>query len=125
MRLALMAIAAAGLFGTAVPAFAVALPDGTYYCAMYSGSMLMHLGDIAISGDYYEGPAYDGNYEGAYPFEVTSDNTINWGGPLGGFEGDGMEVVSSVLKRDGTDIAFDIMIAMPSGNYSTVSCSPE
>ena len=81
--------------------------------------------DIEINGDTYQGPAWDGNYEGRYPFEVTDSNTINWGGPLGGFEGDGMEVVSTVLKRDGTDIAFDVMIAMPSGNYSTVSCSPE
>lgn len=125
MRRASLLVVLAGLFGATAPALAVTLPDGTYYCAMDSGSMLMHLGDIEISGNSYQGPAYDGNYEGRYPMEVTSDNTINWGGPLGGFEGDGMEVVSSVLKRDGTDIAFDIMIAMPSGNYSTVSCSPQ
>jgi hypothetical protein len=114
-----------GLAGIATPAMGAALPDGVYYCAMYSGTMLMHLGDIAISGNTYQGPAYDGNYEGSYTYEVTDGGTINWAGPLGGFDLDGNTVVSTVLKADGNNVAFDVMIQLESGNFSTVSCTPE
>jgi hypothetical protein len=110
----------------ASPAFADALPDGTYICNLYSGGTLMNLGSIRISGERYEGPAYDGNYEGQYGYELTDAGTINWGGPRGGFEGDGQKIVSSVVTDAGDGNAgFDITIEMPSGNFTTVSCGPE
>ncbi len=125
MRFVSVAALVVGLFAISLPSHAASLPDGVYRCSMYSGSMLMHLGDIEISGDSYQGPAYDGDYEGAYDYEVTDGGTINWGGPMGGFDSGGNEVVSTVLKRNGDDIAFDVMIQLESGNFSTVSCARE
>ena len=122
MRGILVLVLTAGL---ATPAFAAALPDGVYRCQMYSGSMMMHLGDIAIAGNSYQGPAYDGQYEGSYTYERTKKGTINWGGPLGGFDLDGNTVVATVVTGSGDTIGFDVTIELESGNFSTVSCSPE
>lgn len=121
-RLAFFALTLAVL---PLAARAASLPDGTYVCQLYSGGMTMNLGSIEISGNSYRGPAYDGNYEGSYPLQVTDAGTINWGGPLGGFEGEGQKVVSSVLTKDGNNTALDVTIQMPSGNFTTVSCIPE
>ena len=118
------AFAFAALFST--PTFAAALPDGTYTCNLYSGGMLMNLGSIEIAGNSYRGPAYDGNYEGQHPYELTDGGTVNWGGPMGGFEGDGQTIVATVQTDAGSgQTGFDITIQMPSGNFTTVSCVPE
>ena len=122
MRSILVAVLTAGL---ATPVLAAALPDGVYRCQMYSGTMMMHLGDIAIAGNSYQGPAYDGQYEGSYTYERTKKGTINWGGPLGGFDLDGNTVVATVVTGSGDTIGFDVTIELESGNFSTVSCSPE
>ena len=106
-------------------ASAARLPDGIYRCQLYSGSMLMHLGDIEIAGSSYRGPAYDGNYEATYEYELTDSGTINWSGPMGGFDSGGNRIVSSVLVGDADRPAFDVTIQLPSGNFSTVSCTPE
>jgi hypothetical protein len=106
-------------------ASAAQLPDGVYRCQMYAGNMMMHLGDIEILGTTYRGPAFDGAYEGSYEYELTDAGTINWGGPMGGFDSGGNTIVSSVLKRDGDRAAFDVTMQLESGNFSTVSCSPE
>lgn len=125
MRLKLLAVVAASSL-IAVPASAAALPDGTYTCNLLSGTMLMHLGSIRITGNSYEGPAYDGNYEGQYGYEMTDAGTIHWGGPMGGFEGDGQTIVSSVMADAGNNqVGFDVIIRMPSGNFTAVSCVPE
>ena len=125
MRLKLLGlIAATSIF--AGPAAAAALPDGPYTCNLLSGSMLMNLGSIRISGNSYEGPAYDGNYEGQYDYELTDGGTVNWGGPMGGFEGDGQKIVATVTTDAGNgQIGFDVTIQMPSGNFTTVSWVPE
>ena len=107
------------------PASAANLPDGTYICQLYSGGMMMNLGSIEISGSTYRGPAYDGNYEGSYPFELTDAGTINWGGPMGGFDSGGNTIVSTVLVKDGNQQAFDVTMQLESGNFTTVSCIPE
>jgi hypothetical protein len=120
-----VALLVAVLAVTTTPALAATLPEGVYRCELYSGTMLMHLGDIAISNNSYQGPAFDGAFEGSFPFEVTDSGTINWGGPLGGFSTGGNTVVASVLTLNGTDTAFDITIQLESGNFSTVSCSPQ
>ena len=109
----------------AISAQAAELPDGLYRCEMYSGSMLMHLGDIEIAGSNYRGPASDGNYDGTFEFQLTDAGTINWGGPMGGFSSGGNTVVSTVLTGDAARPGFDIMIQLQSGNFSTVSCSPQ
>ncbi len=106
-------------------AWAAALPDGIYRCQMYSGSMLMHLGDIEVSGNVYRGPAYDAKWEGDFGYELTKAGTINWGGPMGGFDSGGNTIVSTVATRDGDRPAFDVTIQLESGNFSTVSCIPE
>lgn len=115
---------AALAFGASSAAWAATLPDATYRCEMYSGSMLMHLGDIEVVGNTYKGPANDGNYEGTYEYELTSDGTINWGGPMGGFDSGGNTIVSTVVKDNGGSPAFDVMLQLESGNFSTISCSP-
>jgi hypothetical protein len=122
VRFILAAAASLAIISISLPAHAATLADGTYRCELYSGTMIMHLGVIEISGDSYQGPAFDGNYEGVYPFEVTASNTINWGGPMGGFDTGGNKVVSTVLTRNGSDIAFDVMVQLESGNFSTISC---
>jgi hypothetical protein len=107
------------------PALAAALPDDTHSCNLYSGGMLMNLGSIEITGNSYRGPAYDGNYEGQYSYELTDGGTVNWGGPMGGFEGDGQKIVATVVTDAGSgQTGFDITIQMPSGNFTTVSCVP-
>jgi len=106
-------------------ASAAQLPDGVYRCQMYAGNMMMHLGDIEIVGNTYRGPAFDGAYEGSYEYKLTDAGTINWGGPMGGFDSGGNTIVSSVLKRDGDRAAFDVTMQLESGNFSTVSCIPE
>jgi hypothetical protein len=121
--LALAACASFALVAGAMTASADNLLDATYRCEMYSGSTLMHLGDIEISGSTYRGPANDGNYGDAYDYELTDAGTINWGGPMGGFDSDGNTIVSTVLKQNGDRQAFDITMQLKSGNFMTVSCS--
>ncbi len=125
MRIVSGAAVVTGFLAMTFSSAAASLPDGTYRCELYSGTMLMHLGDIAINGNTYQGPASDGNYEGTYEYELTDSGTINWGGPMGGFDSGGNRIVSTVLKRNGDDLAFDVMIQLQSGNFSTVSCSRE
>lgn len=104
------------------PAAAAELADGRYRCVISS----YHLGDIEIDGSVYRGPAFDGKFEGDYPFELTEGGTINWGGPLGGISLAG-KVVSTVITDAGNDRAgFDITLQnTDSGNFQTVSCFPE
>ncbi|HEV7251797.1 MAG TPA: hypothetical protein VGN97_01660 [Mesorhizobium sp.] len=116
-------LAALALVGMAGQGLAAQLEDGTYRCTL---GMNAHMGDIEISDGAFRGPAYDGDYGEAYPLEVTDAGTINWGGPLGGLSSGGNTVVSTVLKdAGGGRVGFDIMIQLESGNFSTVSCSPE
>ncbi len=108
------------LAGIAV-AHAAGLEDGTFRCVIGSA----HLGDIKIEDGQYQGPAYDGNFEGSYPLEVTESGTINWGGPLGGISASG-KIVSTVLKdAGGGRVGFDIMIQNDRGNFQTISCYPQ
>lgn len=104
----------------AVPASAAAyeMPDGDYRCSI--GSFV--LGVIKLENGSYQGPAHDGNYEGAYPFEVTESGTIDWGGPLGGMSSGGNKVLGTVIVRDGDALAFDITLQNSRGNFQTVSC---
>jgi hypothetical protein len=109
-------------FATVGPAASAELPDGRYGCWISS----MMLGQIEIEGGVYRGPAFDGKYEGDYPFALTEAGTINWGGPLGGMSSDGNTVVSTVLKDAGDGkIGFDITIQNNRGNFQTVSCAPD
>jgi hypothetical protein len=103
----------------AMPAARQTLPDGLYDC--WIGNM--NLGQIAIQDSAYSGPAFDGNFEGAYPLTVDGP-TITWGGPLGGISATG-PVVSTVVKgqEDGSVSGFDIMIQnSESGNFQTITC---
>ncbi len=109
--------------GATLSAAGATLPDATYRCEMYSGNMLMHLGDIEVVGNTYRGPASDGDYGPAYKYKLTDAGTISWGGPMGGFDSGGNTIVSSVVKSGGDNLAFDIMMQLQSGNFSTLSCS--
>lgn len=102
-------------------AAAVELADGLYGCTLSS----YFLGDILIEGGTFRGPAFDGEFGDAYPFEITEGNTINWGGPLGGLSADGNQIVSTVLRNaGGGKIGFDITIQNARGNFQMVSCAP-
>jgi len=103
----------------AVPAAAQSLPDGLYNCWISN----MNLGQIAIQGGAYSGPASDGNFEGAYPLTIDGP-TIIWGGPLGGVSATG-PIVSTMIKgqADGAVSGFDITLqSNESGNFQTVTC---
>lgn len=102
-------------------AAAAELKDGSFTCTL--GSMI--LGQIELEAGMFRGPAFDGEFEGDYPFEVTASGTINWGGPLGGLSSDGNTVVSTVLKKAGDRIGFDITIQNARGNFQTISCYPD
>lgn len=122
MKKYLSRVLAGALVLLAVQAHAAELADGTYRCTIGS----YHLGNIEIGGGMYQGPAFDGNYEGSYPLEVTESGTINWGGPLGGISSGGNTVVATVLKdAGGGTVGFDIQIQNASGNFQTISCYPE
>ena len=102
-------------------AAAADLKDGSFTCHL--GNMV--LGQIELEAGMFRGPAFDGNFEGDYPFEVTGSGTINWGGPLGGLSSDGNTVVSTVLKKAGDRIGFDITVQNARGNFQTISCYPD
>jgi len=102
-------------------AAAASLEDGSFTC--YLGSMV--LSQIELDAGMFRGPAFDGNFEGDYTFEVTGAGTIDWGGPLGGLSSDGNTVVSTVLKKAGDRIGFDITIQNARGNFQTISCYPD
>ena len=105
----------------AFPVGAADLADGAYVCTLSS----YMIGVIEVDGNVYRGPAFDGNYEGDYAFEVV-DNVILWGGPLGGLSSGGNRIVSTVLKNAGGGrVGFDITIQNERGNFQTISCSPE
>lgn len=102
-------------------AAAADIEDGSFTC--YLGNMV--LGQIELDAGMFRGPAFDGKFEGAYPFEVTASGTINWGGPLGGLSSGGNTVVSTVLKKAGDQVGFDITIQNSRGNFQTISCEPD
>lgn len=118
-------LALIALLAASGPIQAAGLPDAVYRCQLYSGSMMMHLGDIEIAGTQYRGPAHDGNFEGWHPLQVTESGNIIWGGPLGGLSSGGNSVRDTVLTLDGTATAFDVTVQLPNGNLSTVSCLPQ
>jgi hypothetical protein len=115
----LIAVLATGIVGAAS---AADLPNDVYHCTLST----FYLGAIEIEGSVYRGPAFDGNYDGDYPFQLTSDGVIIWGGPLGGVDSDGNVVVSTTLKdAGGGRFGFDIIIQNDRGNFQTISCGPE
>jgi hypothetical protein len=96
------------------------MPAGLYDC--WIGSM--NLGQIALKGDKFRGPAFDGRYEGPAGRYAMSGPTIDWEGPVGGISLAGA-IVSTVAKGwdDGTLSGFDVTLQnAESGNFQTVSC---
>ena len=84
----------------------------------------MNLGQIAMKGDKYRGPALGADFEGpSLPF-TTDGPAITWGGTLGGITAAGTIVSTIVLgNEDGTVNGIDITLqSNQSGNFQTVSC---
>lgn len=76
LKLAVLAALAAAI---ASPALAGGmLPDGTYDCMLDNGYLA---GSMEIVGNSYKGPAFDGKYEGAYPFETGPQGGLFLKGP--------------------------------------------
>jgi hypothetical protein len=90
------------------------LPDGDYDCLSEMGSLM---GTIRIDGDSFAGPAYDGQYDGSYPFS-TSGGTVIWGGALEGLDSGGNSVASTVIRDGG----IDIVVHTSGGNFERISC---
>jgi hypothetical protein len=102
-------------------ASAAELADGLYDCTIGSA----FLGTIRIAGGMFSGPAFDGQFEGDYPFDASDGRTINWGGPLGGITEEGTVVSTVLTDVGGSRTGFDITIRnKSSGNYQTINCAP-
>ena len=96
MTLKIVAVAAL-LALLASPALASGqLPDGTYQCTMDE-----HLqGEMIIAGKTYQGPAYDGQYDGTFPFTIV-DNNIDLQGTKGIYEDPTIQFIGALLVDDG------------------------
>lgn len=105
-------------------ASAATLPDGPYDCSMYSGGMLMGFGTVEIAGATFRGPAYDGEYGPAAPYELGPEGVILWGGPFGGFDSDGYKVVSSVFGGEASPgrPIFTVTIQTPRETFQQIEC---
>lgn len=101
------------------PGGAGGLPDGTYSCIYLSGGMLMHLGEVVISGDRYGG--FSGGRRGAY--SVGADGAVEFSDGFAGMP-DGFEVSSSQWRAGPTPM-LAISITSPSGNRIDLDCEPQ
>ncbi|HEX2258087.1 MAG TPA: hypothetical protein VHG92_15570 [Afifellaceae bacterium] len=123
-RVVLHAAFAAAFMVSAGTAGAGTLPDGEYDCSMSSGGMLMGLGTVEIAGSTFRGPAYDGQYGPAAPYDVGPEGVILWGGPFGGFDTEGHKVVSTVVVAENTSGRpfFRVTVETPRGTFQQFDC---
>lgn len=86
--------------------------------------MLMGFGTVEIAGSTFRGPAYDGEYGPAAPYELGAEGVILWGGPFGGFDSDGYKVASTVLMPENTPGRpfFRVTIETPRGTFQQIDC---
>lgn len=103
----------------------LSLPNGTYYCGISNGGMVFFTGEIELKDGFFRGPAFDGHYGEWYPMETTPEGAVVWGGPLAGFETDSARVVSTAIKSDGGNPAFDVLLQMENGRFLSNSCVPK
>jgi hypothetical protein len=106
----------------ATPALAAGkLPDGTYDCTLDNGYIA---GSIEIDGMTYKGPAFDGNYEGAYPFEVGDDYGLFLKGPVGGYTDPGYQFIGALVVKNGDEPAIELHVKQDgSDNVHFVTCT--
>jgi len=116
--------AASLLFAFVSPALAAGgLPDGTYDCYMDGYGN----GSIVIKGDTYQGPAYDGQYDGVFKYDVASGGNITWHGTLGLYGDPGIEHIGSLVVRGDRDLpAIEIHVRLQgSDNIHIAVCNIE
>lgn len=100
------------------------LPDGTYHCEVYLLGMFLNLGDISIKGNVYSGPAYTGQPQQGYNYELNTNGEITWLGPLGGFTSGGNSISLTQVTADTPDDAsFDIIMRQPHGAFTAATCT--
>ena len=106
----------------ATPVFAAGkLPDGTYDCTLDNGYIA---GSIEIDGATYKGPAFDGNYEGAYPFAVGDDYGLFLKGPVGGYTDPGYQFIGALVVKNGDEPAIELHVKQDgSDNVHFVTCT--
>ena len=111
------------LGAVAAPAFAAGnLPDGTYDCMLDNGYIA---GSMEIDGNMYKGPAFDGAYQGAYPFEAGADGTLVFKGPVGGYTDPGYTLVGALVVKEGDHLSIELHVKQDSSdNVHFVLCSP-
>lgn len=114
-------VLAAVLAALALPAYAAGeLPDGTYDCMM--GEYIA--GSMEIDGNMYKGPAFDGNYEGAYPFQIGANHGLFLKGPVGGYTDPGYQLVGALVVEDGNQPAIELHVKQDgSDNIHFVLCT--
>jgi hypothetical protein len=115
-------VLAAALAAIASPCLAAGtLPDGTYDCML--GDYIA--GSMEIDGNMYKGPAFDGEYDGAYPFDVDDRGGIAFHGPVGGYTDPGYQLVGALAVDEGDHVSIELHVRQDgSDNVHFVLCSP-
>lgn len=100
--------AAAMVAALATPSVASGLlPDGTYDCTLDNGYLA---GSIEIDGATYKGPAFDGKYKGAWPFETDANYGLFLKGPVGGYTDPGFQFIGALIVKDGDTPAIELHV---------------
>ena len=100
------------------------LPDGSYHCEVYLLGLFLSLGDIAIKGNVYDGPAYGGISRQGYNYQINPNGEITWLGPLGGFTTSGNGVSLTQITSNGPENAsFDIIMRQADGAFTASTCT--
>ncbi len=100
------------------------LPDGIYHCEVYLLGQFLSLGDIAIKGSVYTGPAYFPIPQQGYNYQIEQNGEISWLGPLGGFTSGGNSIsLTQVTSLDPASASFDIIMRQPQGSFTASTCT--
>lgn len=100
------------------------LPDGIYHCEVYLLGKFLSLGEIAIRGDVYSGPAYGGRVTQGYNYQMNANGEITWLGPLGGFTTGGNSVsLTQATLGEGRLPSFDIIMRHSGGAFTASTCT--
>lgn len=98
------------------------LPDGTYDCMLDNGYLA---GSMEIAGNSYKGPAFDGKYDGAYPFETGPGGGLFLKGPVGGYTDPGFQFIGALIAQEGDHLSIELHVKQDgSDNIHSVLCSP-
>lgn len=85
-------------------------------------------GSFEIVGHTYKGPAFDGNYEGTYDFDLDpASGNITFHGPVGGYTEPGFQLIGGMVVDIDDNGTPGIQLEVKqdnSDNVHFVVCSP-